>query len=137
MRMRAVIAAVLLTCAAGCATLEQLRALVQPPRFEEAEDQRAEIRLVGPSAGRPLGGAAVRIWTKVTNPNAFGVTLGTLSGTLFLDGSRAATADFPLGLPLTPGQEHVVRRVTRTSLTRSTARSASMPDGSGTPSSVR
>jgi hypothetical protein len=106
--MRALIIAVLLTCTAGCATLEQLRALVQPPRFEEADDQRAEIRLVGPGAGRPLGGAAVRIWTKVTNPNAFGVTLGTLSGTLFLDGNRAAAADFPLGLPLTPGQEHVV-----------------------------
>ena len=67
---------VLLACATGCAALEQLRALVQPPRFEEAEGQRAEIRLVGPGANRPLGGAAVRIWTKVTNPNAFGITLG-------------------------------------------------------------
>lgn len=108
--MRAVVAIVILACAtsAGCATLEQLRALVQAPRFEEADGQRAEIRLVGPGAGRPLGGAAVRIWTKVTNPNSFGITLGTLSGTLFLEGNRAATADFPLGLPLTAGQEHVV-----------------------------
>ena len=99
---------VLLACATGCAALEQLRALVQPPRFEEAEGQRAEIRLVGPGANRPLGGAAVRIWTKVTNPNAFGITLGTLSGTLLVEGTRAATADFPLGLPLTPGQENVI-----------------------------
>jgi hypothetical protein len=97
-----------LACSAGCATLGQLGALVQPPRFEEAEGQRAEIRLVGPGAGRPLGGAAVRIWTKVTNPNSFGVTLGTLSGTLFLEGSRAASADFPLGLPLSARQENVI-----------------------------
>lgn len=101
-------AIVLLACSTACATLDQLRALVQPPRFEEAEGQRAEIRLVGPGAGRPLGGAAVRIWTKVTNPNSFGITLGTLSGSLFLEGNRAATADFPLGLPLTAGQENVV-----------------------------
>ena len=90
--------------AAGCATLEQLRALVRAPVFEEAEGQPAEIRLLGPGPGRPLGGAAVRLWTKVTNPNAFGLTLGTLAGTLFLDGSRAAAADFPLGLPLAAGQ---------------------------------
>jgi LEA14-like dessication related protein len=44
----------------------------------------------------------VRLWTKVTNPNAFGLTLGTLRGTLHLEGSRAATVDFPLGLPLQP-----------------------------------
>jgi hypothetical protein len=107
-RLRATLAAVLVAGSAGCAALEQLRALVQAPRFEEAQGQRAEIRLVGPGAGRPLGGAAVRIWTKVTNPNSFGITLGTLSGTLFLEGNRAATADFPLGLPLSAGQEHVV-----------------------------
>jgi hypothetical protein len=107
-RMRAGLAIVLLACATACAALDQLRALVQPPRFEEAEGQRAEIRLVGPGPGRPLGGAAVRIWTKVTNPNSFGVTLGTLSGTLFLEGNRAATADFPLGLPLTAGQDNVI-----------------------------
>ena len=106
--MRAALAIVLVAGSTGCAALEQLRALVQAPRFEEAQGQRAEIRLVGPGAGRPLGGAAVRIWTKVTNPNSFGITLGTLSGTLFLEGNRAATADFPLGLPLTAGQEHVV-----------------------------
>lgn len=106
--MRRGIMVVLLAGATGCAALEQLRALVQPPRFEEAEGQRAEIRLVGPGANRPLGGAAVRIWTKVTNPNAFGITLGTLSGTLLVEGTRAATADFPLGLPLTPGQENVI-----------------------------
>jgi len=108
LRLRTAAVAVLLACSTGCATLEQLRALVQAPRFEEAEGQRAEIRVLGPGAGRPLGGAAVRIWTKVRNPNSFGITLGTLAGTLFLEGNRAATADFPMGLPLTAGQEHVV-----------------------------
>ena len=106
--MRKAIAIVLLACSTGCATLEKLRALVQPPRFEEAEGQTAEIRLLGPGADRPLGAAGVRIWTKVTNPNPFGIRLGTLSGTLSLEGARAATADFPLGLPLNPGQENVI-----------------------------
>ena len=79
----------------GCASLDSLGnlgALVQPPRFEQVP---------GP-AGRdsPPGtqGAGVRLWTKVTNPNPFGFRLGTLRGTLFLEDSRAADADFPLGL---------------------------------------
>lgn len=92
----------------GCATLDQLRALVQAPRFEEAEGQPAEIRLLPPGSGTPLGGAGVRIWTKVTNPNSFGIRLGTLSGTLFLEGSRAADADFPLGFSLGAGEDSVV-----------------------------
>lgn len=86
----------------GCASLEGLRGLVQPPRFQQDDQRRSEIRLVGTS------GAAVRIWTKVKNPNSFGLTLGTLRGTLFLEGARAATADFPLGLPLRAHGEDVV-----------------------------
>ncbi len=92
----------------GCAALEQLRGFVQPPRFEEVPGQPAEIRLLPPGSGLPAGGAGVRLWAKVTNPNAFGLTLGTLRGTLFLEESRSATADFPLGLPLTAGAETVV-----------------------------
>src|SRR5687768_13789773 len=71
--------------ASGCAALEQLRALVQAPKFEEADGQPAEIRILPPGSGGPLGGAGVRIWTKVTNPNSFGIRLGTLAGTLFLE----------------------------------------------------
>lgn len=41
----------------------------------------------------------------MSNPNAFGLTLGTLRGTLYLQGSRAAGADFPLGLPLRAGED--------------------------------
>jgi hypothetical protein len=91
----------------SCATLEGLRALVQPPTFRQT-DQPAEVRLAGPSLERPLGGATVRLWTEVTNPNPFGFTLGTLDGTLFLEGTRAAAAAFPLGLPLGARQQTVV-----------------------------
>jgi hypothetical protein len=92
----------------ACTALGGLRGLVQPPRFTEARDQPAEVTLQPPSAGRPLGGAVIRLWTEVRNPNAFGLTLGTLDGTLFLDGQRAAAAAFPLGLPLRAGQQSVV-----------------------------
>lgn len=51
-----------------------------------------------------MGGLGVRLWARVSNPNPFGLTLGTLKGTLFLEGTRGATADFPLGLPLQAGQ---------------------------------
>ena len=88
----------------ACAHLDQLRAFVQPPRFEQARDQPAEIRLIGPRSDLPLGGAGVRLWTTVTNPNPFGLTLGTLKGTLYLEGTHAADADFPLGLPLNAGE---------------------------------
>jgi hypothetical protein len=94
----------LLTVAAtsGCAALQSLQAFVLPPRFEQDQQNRSEIRLRGTT------GAAVRIWTRVSNPNSFGVTLGTLQGTLHLEGSRAATVDFPFGLPLQPQSEEVV-----------------------------
>jgi LEA14-like dessication related protein len=86
----------------SCGALSQLNALVQPPRFEQVQDRPAEIRMAG------LNGAAVRLWTRVSNPNPFGLTLGTLKGTLFLDDSRAADADFPLGLPLAANGESVI-----------------------------
>lgn len=92
----------LLVVTAGCASLDGLRAFIQPPRFEEAGRQ-SEIRLTGTSRGIPSG-ATVRLWTTITNPNSFGFTLGTLRGTLNLDGTRAATVDFPLGLPLQPNE---------------------------------
>lgn len=103
-----VLGALLALTAGGCATLGQLRGLVQAPRFEETPDRPAEIRLLGPGSGRPLGGAGVRLWARVSNPNPFGFTLSTLEGTLFLEDSRAAVADFPLGLPLAAGGETVI-----------------------------
>lgn len=98
----------LLLSVPGCAGLTQLAQLVQPPRFEQADGQPAEIRILGPSRSLPAGGAGVRVWLEVTNPNPFGFTLRTLSATLSLEGGRAASGDFPLGLPLTAGQETIV-----------------------------
>ena len=89
--------------APACATLGQLGSFVQAPRFEEARDQPAELRFDPPSPGRGLGGATIRLWTTITNPNPFGFTLSSLDGTLFLDDVRAATTEFPLGLPLSAG----------------------------------
>ena len=97
-----------LVMASACATLESLRGLVQAPRFEEAPGQQAQIRILPPSAAQPLGGAGVRLWTEVTNPNAFGLTLGTLRGVLNVEGSRAADVDFPLGLPLRAGESTTI-----------------------------
>lgn len=93
---------------AGCASLEGLRALIQPPRFEQASDRPSEIRLLPVQSGRIAGGATVRIWTDVTNPNPFGFTLSTVQATLLLDDIEAADADFPLGLPLQPRQTETI-----------------------------
>ena len=108
MRPKLIILLILALAASGCATLEQLRGLVQAPRFEQEPGRQAEIRLVGPSATQPAGGAAIRLWTRVSNPNPFSLTLGTLRGTLHLEDSRAADVDFPLGLPLRAEGEETV-----------------------------
>lgn len=103
---RTLVAAVLLSSA--CASLGGLGALVQAPTFSEARDRPAEVTLQPPSASRPLGGAVIRLWTEVGNPNAFGLSLGMLEGTFYLDGRRAASADFPLGLRLVARERTVV-----------------------------
>ncbi|MBA2306333.1 MAG: LEA type 2 family protein [Acidobacteria bacterium] len=105
---RLVVVALLALSLTACAALEQLRAFVQAPRFEQAPGQQAEIRILGPSRSQPLGGAGVRLWTRVTNPNAFSLTLGTLRGTLRIEDARAAAVDFPLGLPLRATEQTVI-----------------------------
>ena len=103
--VRKLVCSLLVLClGAGCAALGELRSLIQPPRFEQVPGRRAEIRLLAPSLSSPIGGAGVRIWTRVTNPNPFGLTLGTLRGTLHLEDARAADVDLPLGLPLRPSE---------------------------------
>lgn len=102
MRTRLALAALSILVIQGCAELNQLGGLVQPPRFEQVPDRPAEVRMAG------LNGAGVRLWTKVTNPNPFGLRLGTLKGTLYLEDSRAADADFPLGLSLGAGGDSVI-----------------------------
>jgi hypothetical protein len=91
----------------GCTALESLRTLVQAPRFDEAPNRSAEIRLLPPSTANIAGGAGVRLWAEVTNPNPFGFTLSTLEGTLYVEETPAATVDFPLGLPLEAGESDV------------------------------
>lgn len=92
----------------GCATLGRLGAILSAPRFEQLQDRPAELRVLTPSSQRPTGGAAIRIWTRVTNPNPFSLTLRRLEGTLFLEDARAATTEFPLGLPLRAREESIV-----------------------------
>lgn len=91
--------------AVGCAGLDSLRGLVQAPRFDQVPGKPAEVRLLGPSSSQPLGGAGVRLWARVSNPNPFGLRLGTLRGTLQIEEARAADVDFPLGLPLRASEE--------------------------------
>lgn len=93
---------------AACAGLGSLAAAIQPPTFRVAEGREAEIRLLGPSTQHPLGGAAVRLWADVTNPNPFGIVLNSLEGTLVLEDTRAATIDFPWGMPLIGGQDTII-----------------------------
>lgn len=91
----------------GCATVAEL-VRVQPPGFSVEAGRDSELRLLGPSVERPLGGASVRIWSRVSNPNAFGLTLTTVEGDLHLEGSRAAAVSLPLGLPLRAQQDTVI-----------------------------
>jgi len=95
----------LLIAAAGCATLGLG---IEAPRFSMAGGQPSELRLLGPSLDRPLGGAAIRIHARIENPNPIGITLSGLSGTLSLEGLQAADAEFPLGLPLQANESAVV-----------------------------
>jgi hypothetical protein len=109
--LAALAAVILVGTGPACATLGQLgqlAQLVQPPLFERIPDRPAEIRLLSPAIDHPLGGAGIRLWTKVGNPNAFGFTLSTLRGTLFLDDARTTTVDLPLGLALAPRGETVL-----------------------------
>lgn len=96
--------ALLLSACAGLSLADVL----QPPQFSEDPNRAAEIRLLGPSTTHPTGGAAVRLWTRVHNPNAFWLTLSQLDGTLFLEGGRAATVDLPLGLPMPAAHDTII-----------------------------
>jgi hypothetical protein len=92
----------------SCALAGSLSRVVQPLEFKEAADRPAEIRLAGPSPSLPLGGAGVRLWLDVENPNPIGITLSTLQARLLLDNSPAAHGEFPLGLPLRAGEDSLV-----------------------------
>jgi hypothetical protein len=91
----------------SCATLG-LGDVIQPPRLSAVDGREAELRLAPPTSNRPLGGATIRIWTRVENPNTFGLTLAALAGNLFLENTRAADVQFPLGLPLTARADTII-----------------------------
>ncbi len=103
--IRSLVLLLLAVSLAGCATLG---AAIQAPRFEVVTDRPSELRVLLPSSERPFGGAAVRIWARVENPNPFGLTLAAVNGALFLEGRRSALVDFPLGLPLLAAQDTVI-----------------------------
>lgn len=98
-------AALVAVMVGGCATLQQA---LQPPRFSVLADRPGEVRLLGPSADRPMGGAAIRLWARVENPNAVGFTLTRFAGNLFLDGARTVNLDFPLGVPLRVAADTII-----------------------------
>jgi hypothetical protein len=102
--LAAVAAALLLP---SCATLGALGTLVRPLRIEAARDRPAELRLGGGRLGLP-DAAVLRLWARVQNPNPFGLTLSAIDGSVYLEDTRAASVDFPLGLPLEPNFEQVI-----------------------------
>jgi hypothetical protein len=101
----ALVAFLLVFAASGCALLMQQ---VQPPRFSSVADRQEEIRLLLPSAQRPAGGVAIRMWARVENPNPVALTLSRMAGTLFLEGARTAQVDFPLGVPLAAAGDTII-----------------------------
>lgn len=98
-----VVRVLLCVALAGCATLGG----ISPLRFSES-GRSSELRLLPPSSGRPLGGAAIRMWARVENPNAIGVTLTEIEGDLMISDAEAIAVDFPLGLPLVALQDTVI-----------------------------
>lgn len=92
---------------AACASLN-FGDVLAAPRFSEVPGREASLRILGPSAERPSGGAAIRLWTRVENPNPVGLTLAALAGDLFLEDARAATVDFPLGVPLPASGDTII-----------------------------
>jgi hypothetical protein len=104
-KTRRALPAMALALASACAALA---AAIQMPSFQVDSAQQAQLRLLPPGPGRPSGGAAVRLFARVGNPNPVGITLSSLAGNLELEGRGAARVDVPLGVPLAAGQETVV-----------------------------
>ncbi len=98
----------ILAVLAGLGACAALQEIVQPPVFHVVQDRTSEFRILGPAVDRPLGGAQVRLWTRVENPNRMGLTITRLAGNLVLEGDHAAAIDLPLGLPLAAAADTVV-----------------------------
>lgn len=105
--VRAAFLPLMMMAVSGCAGLG-LEQVLQAPTFRVDGSQQAHLRLLAPSFDRPAGGAAVRLYARVGNPNPVGLTLTRLVGQLQLQGNNAARVDFPLGVPLQAGGETMV-----------------------------
>lgn len=81
---------------------------VEAPRLETAPERESVLTLDAASllTGRPR--ATLRIWTRITNPNDFALTLSTLRGSVFLEDNEMAEVDLPLGLPLLAARDTVI-----------------------------
>jgi hypothetical protein len=104
----ACVAACSISCASAGALGTLAARIITPPRFEQAADRRPEVSLTGPGVDRGFGGATVRIWTHVTNPNPFGIRLRMLDADLYLDAAHAAVAGFPEGLQLGANDDSIL-----------------------------
>ncbi len=91
----------------ACSSLG-LGQVVQAPRISAAGTQQAQMQLVGPTLNNPYGGARIRLFARIENPNPFGLTLASLGGRLFLQQQEAALVDLPMGLPLLGQQDTIV-----------------------------
>ena len=91
----------------ACASIS-LPTAVAPPEISAVEDRDSEVRILPPRGGQSLGGATVRLWSRIENPNAFGISLTTITGDLFLGDDGSVEVDFPLGLPLAALADTVV-----------------------------
>lgn len=99
---------VLLSVLPGCASLGGLANALSAPTFTVDQSQQPQLRLLGPGSGRPAGGAQLRLYARVSNPNPIALTLASLAGGLELEGRQAADVNFPLGVPLAARGETVV-----------------------------
>ena len=104
---RAAAVAVALAFLPGCATLGALGSIIRPLEIDAAPGRPAELRLGSGRLGLPEA-ATLRLWARVHNPNSFGLTLSAIDGSVYLEDTRAASVDFPLGLPLQPGLEEII-----------------------------
>ena len=91
----------------ACASLG-LESGIRAPEISTADDRDPTLRLRLPAAGSLAGGATVRLWARVENPNAFSLTLSRLAGDLFLGDAEGIAVEFPLGVPLVARGDTVV-----------------------------
>lgn len=92
---------------AGCASLP-IGSVLQAPVISSVEGRQPELQLRLPGPGRPAGGAAVRLWSRIENPNDVSLTIAELAGDLFIGDADGLTVDFPLGLPLVARGDTVI-----------------------------